>query len=151
MLVFKANVNQVWLGRTVRHFRSGTSETDTLSTGVYSRCESSFRLHHSETFVEFSSNLWENVCDTSLWFFLTMKRWYWSSSVQKCMNYAERCWNENSRSKIWSSRSCIVCWGTGSDGALSDQQCCYADFFFPLVNYMHLSIQYLPFSSIPFV
>lgn len=46
---------------------------------------------------------------------------------------------------------CVTQEGTGSDGVLSEQECCNGDFFFPLLNYIHPSIQYLPFSSHPFV
>lgn len=37
--LFKANPNQVWLSRSVRHLRSGTSEADALNKEVYSRQE----------------------------------------------------------------------------------------------------------------
>lgn len=60
--LFKANLNQVWLSRTARHLRSGTSEADALNTGVYCRQENSLQNVKSVQLcikTELISSIWQ--------------------------------------------------------------------------------------------
>lgn len=149
--LFKANVNQVWLSRTVRHFRSGTSETDTLSAGAHCRWESTFDCTVLKSLLNFPQTC-EKLSTDLLWFNVTMKRGYCSSCVKKCLNYAEGSWNKNIRCKIWKCWSSLVRYTVGNRKwwCIVRSRRLLWWFFFPLVKdkHSHLSIQYPPFPLI---